>query len=255
MSGVPIDPRIRQRRVQVTREEGRRRLRIVVASLAVAAVVAGSVAATRSPLLDVDRVELVGARHTSQRDVVVASGLADHPLMLDVDSGAVARAVESLPWVSRARAERRWPGTVRIVVSERAAAAAVATDQGGWARVDRTGRVLSLDDGRPADLPLIVDLTAPSRPGQSLGRTAAAALRVAASLPPELRGRVAELRPGPDGDVDLALRPPGGTVRLGPPLRLDAKLSAAVAVLTRADLSRLDVVDVRVPTSPVLTRR
>ena len=255
MSSLPIDPRIRQRRIQVTREEGRRRLRIVVTSVAVAAVVAGSVGATRSPLLDVDRVEVVGARHTAHREVVAASGLADHPLMLDVDPGEVARAVETLPWVRRATAERSWPGTVRIEITERVPAAAVATDQGGWARVDHTGRVLALEQGRPADLPVIVDLTAPSRPGQSLVRTATGALRVAASLPPELRARVAELLPRPDGDVDLGLRPPGGTVRLGPPTRLDAKLAAAAAVLTRADVSRLDVVDVRVPTSPVLTRR
>jgi cell division protein FtsQ len=255
VTGLPIDPRIRQRRIQVTREEGRRRLRIVATSVAVAAVVAGSVGATRSPLLDVDRVEVVGARHTPQREVVAASGLADHPLMLDVDPAAVARAVESLPWVGRATAERRWPGTVRIEITERVPAAAVATGQGGWARVDRTGRVLALEPGRPADLPVIANLTAPGRPGQSLVRTAAGALRVAASLPPELRPRVAELLPRPDGDVDLGLRPPGGMVRLGPPRRLDAELAAAVAVLTRADVSRLAVVDVRVPTSPVLTRR
>ena len=60
-----IDPRIRARRILVKRDEDRSRLSRLIIVLGLLAVVAGSVAALRSPLLDVDHVRVAGARRTS----------------------------------------------------------------------------------------------------------------------------------------------------------------------------------------------
>jgi hypothetical protein len=43
-------------------------------------------------------------------------------------------------------------------------------------------------------------------------------------------------------------------VRLGPPDKLEEKLVAVETVLGQVDLSRLAVLDVRVPASPAITR-
>ncbi|MGI9033123.1 MAG: hypothetical protein ACR2HY_05490, partial [Acidimicrobiales bacterium] len=71
---VPIDPRIRRRQLQVRRAEGRRRLRLLVATSIVVAVLGAGWGLTRSPLLDVDRVTVQGAvgprgrqRHTNNK--------------------------------------------------------------------------------------------------------------------------------------------------------------------------------------------
>jgi cell division protein FtsQ len=251
----PVHPRFRRRRIEVTREEGRRRLRFVAACLGVAAAIGGAVGASRSPLLDVDAVELRGARHTAVGDVRGATGLGRHPLMVEVDPAGVARRVEALPWVLRARARRRWPGTVVVDVRERTAVAAVAAPGGRWALADGTGRILALEGTGPAGLPAVRGAPAPGRPGTPGPASAARSLRVAAALPAPLRPRVAEVVADPAGELELHLRDPGGVVRLGPADQLPAKLSAALTVLEKVGLGGFTVLDVRVPAAPVLTRR
>ena len=53
--------------------------------------------------------------------------------------------------------------------------------------------------------------------------------------------------------VELRLKPTG-VVRLGPPDQLAQKMLATQTVLTQVDLTRLAVLDVRVPASPTITR-
>src|SRR4051812_42909210 len=82
--GLPIDPRIKERRIAVTRDEGRKRLRILGAVMAAASLAGAAVAATHSALLDVDHVRVTGTANTTQADVLRASGLEGHRFMIDV---------------------------------------------------------------------------------------------------------------------------------------------------------------------------
>jgi hypothetical protein len=77
---------------------------------------------------------------------------------------------------------------------------------------------------------------------------------VAAALAPELRSRVVVITAQPDGEVELRVRPEG-IVRLGRSERMAEKLAALRTMVARADLRRLAVLDLRVPTNPVLTRQ
>jgi cell division protein FtsQ len=248
-----IDPRVRERRVQVKREEGRRRLRFLLASLALLVLVGGAVGATRSPLMDVDRVLLRGARRTSLSEVMAATRLDRRPLLVELDTKALARRVERLPWVLHARVERSWPATVSIGVTERTPAAAVAFEKGGWALADGRGRVLALAHERPGDLPAVAGVMAREGPGSNLSAAPPDVLRVAAALPAPLRSRVAEVGTGA-GELELRLRFPG-IVRLGSAEDLAAKLTSALTVLEKAGGGGFAVIDVRVPETPVLTRR
>lgn len=248
----PMDPRIRQRRIAVRREEGRRRLRLLVSAVSVSGLLLGGWAATRSPLLDVDGIDVQGAAQTSREELVAASGITFGQAMVDVDERGAARRVADLPWVHSASVERRWPDSVVIRVAERTAVAA-APAPAGWALVDATGQVLDVSADAPSDLLAIDGIPPAGPPGTRLGGAAADLLAVAGAVPDDLRPRVAAVVAAPGGGVDLRLRPEG-SVRLGPLQRLEEKFRSALTVLGQVDTRGLDTLDVRIPESPVLTR-
>ncbi len=248
----PIDPRIRQRRIAVRRQEGRRRLRLLVGIASVSCLLVGGWGATRSPLLDVDGIDVEGASRTSREELVVASGIRFGQAMVDVDERGAVQAVAALPWIQTASVERRWPDSVVITVVERDPVA-VAPAGEGWALVDATGQVLALLASAPSNLLALEGIAPAGPPGSVLGGPATDLLAVAAAVPPDLRTRVSAVQAGAEGGVELRLRPEG-TVRLGAPEQLDEKFRATLTVLGRVDTAALATLDVRIPESPVLTR-
>jgi cell division protein FtsQ len=242
-----MDPRIKERRIAVKRDEGRRRLRFLIVSAIVVGLVGAAAGATRSPLLDVDLIEVRGAEHVAVGTVLRTAGLARGDLMIDLDPGAAERRIERLSWVAQADVRREWPGTVAVRVIERRAAAAVPV-AGGWATVDGSGRILERAADAPAGLG-IVDV--PPIRGNRVPKALLDALTVAAAIPERLLDRVPSVVQRPDG-LELPLRPTG-TVRLGGPDRLGEKLTALETLLDRVD-GPVAVIDVRVPDAPVLTR-
>ena len=249
-----MDPRIRERRIEVRRLEGRRRLRLLLASAGVAVAIAGGWGVTRSPLLSVHHIALVGAVHTSETSVLAATGLRRGEAVVDIDEGAASRRLDALPWVARASVRRQWPQGVRITLTERVPSAVVPGSQGTWALVDRSGQVLGPVLVPLAGLPVLAGLPPAGAPGSALGQGAERVLDVAVALTPALLARVAAVQPSPNGGVDLALRA-GGIARLGGLDQLGEKLLAVDTVLSRVDVHNLAVLDVRVPGSPVLTRQ
>jgi cell division protein FtsQ len=197
----------------------------------------------------VSSVSVVGARATDPTAIVEAARLDTHPLMVDVRSTAVDRRVARLPWINTVRTERRWPQSVRIIVTERVAVAQMTAGDGQWALTDAVGRVLDIGPEQP-DLPVLAGIPPPGPPGAVV--RAPEALTVARALPPELRSRVRQVAVVDDG-IDLALSP-RGTAHLGGIDRLGEKLTAVATVLTRIDSKNLSTLDVRVPEAPVVTR-
>ena len=249
-----MDPRIRDRRVAVKRDEGRRRLRLVLAALTVVALLSLGWMLLHSPAFDVDRVRVTGNVHARVVDVVSASRLRRGEPMIDVREGVVARRVRRLPGVGSARVTRRWPGTVVIDVRERRPAAVARARAGGWMLVDATGRLLAPTPLPPPELEALEGTPPVGVPGEQLAPAARAALRVASLLP---RSRVAVIRVVallPDNTLELRLSS-GGVVRFGSPDHARDKLTAALTVIDHVGAGAVGVLDVRVPESPVLTRR
>jgi cell division protein FtsQ len=169
-----------------------------------------------------------------------------------VDAAAVR--VERLPWVADATVRRRWPNTIVIDVRERAPVASVPADGGGWALVDRTGRVLAPVAEVPADRPVLEGVPPVGEPGTDVAAPLRAPLAVARALTPAMRLYVAAVARAEDGGLQLRLRS-DGVVRLGDGEALTAKVVAAETVLAHVgDPSVVASLDVRVPESPVLTR-
>jgi cell division protein FtsQ len=249
---VPIDPRLRQRRIEVRRKEGRRRLRVLLAVVALVVLTLALWLATRSSLLDVDAVEVEGSSRTPASTISEAGRLVPGMAMTDIDEEAAVRRIEALPWVAEVGVTRRWPGTVSVRLTERTALAVVGDGTGTWWLVDASGRVLEGAGTRPDGPVALEGVSQVPQPGEVLIGTDAA-LAVAAALSPALAAQVDAVVAVDGGGVDLRLKP-HGVVRLGTPNDLDAKLQATEAVLAQVDPTGLAVLDVQLPTSPVLTR-
>lgn len=247
-----IDPRLRARRIAVRRDEGRQRLRRLSAVGVVAAVAVLVVGLTRSAVLDVDRVQVVGAQHTPVAAVQHATGVRGHSPMTDVDLDRARRGVLELPWVRTVSITRSWPGTVKVVITERAAVAVVTAGSAGFALVDGDGRVLETNPAPPPGFVLLANVPTPGLPGTTIDPSATDALAVARLMPASLRPKVSTVVAENDGVVLRLMA--GGVVRLGAATDLVAKLRAADTVLTDVDPTNLCAVDVRVAAAPSLTR-
>ncbi len=250
-TAVVDDPRMRARRVDVARSRGRRRMRRIKGILAVICAVVWGLVAVRSPLLDVDRVHVVGAERVPVAEVRRAAATTSTGTpMVEVDLGRARAGVAALPWVDEVRVTRMWPGSVRIVVTERHEVAAVATSGEGWALVDADGRVLDVVGAEP-DLPALPG-ERDAAPGDALGPDDRRALAVLGDLPSTLRSTVVTTDEGADG-LELVLDD-GFQVVLGDGTDLVAKAEAAEAVRQHAGSGGGACrIDVRVPTAPVLT--
>ena len=259
-----VDPRFEARRAAVERD-GRRRRRLQLV-LVVAAVVAalGFYGITRSALLDVDHVRVVGAPITGSPSVVDASGIVARSQLFDLDAANVERRLERLPWVRSARVARAWPGTVRISIVERRPVAGVEAAGGGWFLVDDAGRLLARSDEPSPDLVVLDGLAADAQPGQVLVELAAGATGLIQRFGPRTADRVERIRFVGDREIELILSPspfPEGTpedlaktpvvVRFGTLERASDKLVDLEALLEQVEqlcIVRIDVKVIRSPT-------
>lgn len=247
-----IDPRLRQRRVAVTRQRGRRRLRWLGAGLVVAVAGAGSLVVLHSPLLSARHVTVIGSPHTPEATVEAVAGLAGHPALVDVDPAACSKRLEALPWVARAELTVHWPDSVTVTIAERVPVAVLRLASGGFALVDRTGRVLADTPQAPPATPSLEVPGSAGPPGSDLGTGALPALEVAQELPSSLRAEVSTVASGASGTVTLDLD--GGiTATLGPTTEIPAKLDALASLLARAPIEAPAAIDLTVPGEPTVT--
>lgn len=255
---VVVDPRLRARRIAVRRDAGRRRLHRLILLVVVAVLALTTVIVLKSPVLDVDEIAVTGASATDPAVVADAAGVELGSALLLADLDRVQDSVEALPWVEEATVTRDLPGGLVIDIVERTPSAVVASGAAA-VLVDPVGHVLS--DADPASYPAAVS-----------------------PFPPFVRVMVTDVPPAPGGRIDPALldavvlaerlrtNPPnvvaavlleptlrlelagGGIVDLGDGDSIDAKVDAFRTIHARVDQACIEVLDLRVPTRPVLTR-
>jgi cell division protein FtsQ len=139
------------------------------------------IAASVSGGLVVARVTLEGRLHADAAEILAASGLAQGQPMLAVSPEAIRARLEALPWIAQASVQRRFPGHVHLVITERTPFA-IWQHRGRFALIDRQGRVIVRDAvERFAHLPLVV--------GEGAAGEAATLLGVLAMYP-EVQQRV-----------------------------------------------------------------
>ena len=134
-------------------------------------IVGGSIGLYVSPLLRVQ--ERPGRRRDRrQHDEVLSRARIDDESMLTVDLAAAERRVEAIPMVQEARLERRWPQTIRIVITERAPWALWKIGDAHYV-IDNEGVVLP-GSAPIENAPVIQDITGQARlvPGDRVDRDA-----------------------------------------------------------------------------------
>jgi cell division protein FtsQ len=249
---APIDPRIRARRIEVQRGVGRRRLQRLVDVGLLVAVAVGFAVALRSPLLDVDAVEVRGAEHIPRAVVVEQAGIRRGDQLIDVDLHAAGERVAALPWVDEVHLHRGVDGTVAVTITERTPVAVVG-DGGAAVLVDAEGRAVALASDDPEVAATVVHvsgLESAVAPGDFLPASAHDALALASRLAatPGLGMQLAV------GDDIVGRLESGIEVRFGSAAQIDAKVRSLRTVLEQVDLTCAAMIDVRAPGTPVLTR-
>src|SRR6185295_12380706 len=105
--------------------------------------------AVHSPLLNVDHIRITGARHEPVGLIRRAAGVERGDALPFVDTGAVARRLERLPWIADARVRREYPGTLAIAVTEYRPTAYMRIGLKKVALIGSNGRVIAYSKVAP----------------------------------------------------------------------------------------------------------
>lgn len=97
---------------------------------------------TRLAGLALDDVTVVGRRHVPREALFLALGVERGQPTLAIDAAEVKARLERLPWVRRARVEKRLPGRLLVVLEEHEPIA-IWQSAGHYALVDRSGATIA----------------------------------------------------------------------------------------------------------------
>lgn len=250
-----VDPRISARRSEVSRQQGRRRLRAAAALAAAAFLAFGAWSLLHSPLFSARAVTVVGATHETMAQIEAAAGLSGHPPLLDVNTAAAERDLDRLPWVRAALVTVQWPDGVHVAVVEQVPKLVMPLAGGQWAELAASGRVLAVTSSRPPGLLELTGPRTPGTPGGTLGGSERLGLEVAATLPPSFRAQVTavNVESATSGDwVQLTMTTPI-LVNIGNASQLTAKYEDVTTMLANVTLHNGDIIDVSVPGAPTVT--
>jgi cell division protein FtsQ len=225
----------------------------VVATVAVLVAAVAAAVALLTPALHVRDIEVVGATHTGDDEVLRMAGSVGDKSLLEVNARSVRSSVRRLPWVDDVAVVRSFPWTLRLEVSERIPAAIVEAP-GARAVLDAEGRVLENlpPDATVAGLAKVVGTTPLPGPGSVWADpNGIGALAAMQGLPVEFVSLVDRVEIGPEGELQMATVD-GTTVRFGVPDAVEQK--GAVALQVVRDLQRRNVtaesIDVSAPLAP-----
>jgi cell division protein FtsQ len=256
-----IDDAFMLRRRELLRAQGRRRLAVLLAIVAVIVALGGYKLLSMSSAFAVTQVEVTGARPQLSRDIRAAvESVAGGRNLLQVDRDAISSRLLEMPYVRSVSIDRAFPHTLAVrVVVERPAVLVMAGKTGYLVSDD--GRVLEQTTATPAGLPQVTMAgTTLFTVGRDTGDDGVrAALAVLAATPPGFRhgvGRITRLIPS-QGTIAVVV---GDHIhlRLGDTSQLSLKLEVVRRVMRRiqgAQRKELSYIDVTAPSRPAFGMR
>ena len=234
---------------EVTKKKSLRKIWAVLVLLVLGV---GAYATTKSSFFSVKDVEVIGTGfRVSEAEVLEAAGMNADSSMVGLNVKEIDERVTAIPWVAQVDIERNWPDSVRIILEERTASLIAVIPSGQKFLLDRSGVVLEETREGDLELPIIRVDSVGVLGAQITGITPL--LRAAEEVTPDLQAWI------------LALAPTGGGVRaelvggvvaelgIGDTDFRDEMRSLAT-VLTRVQLSCIELIDVSIPQNPVVTR-
>lgn len=231
----------------ITRRRARARLRLAAAALAALAVLAGGWLWLRdSSFVAVRHVSITGVTGPDAARIrSVLSVAARNMTTLDVRVGQLRTAVAPYAVVKDLRVSTQLPHGLRIRVLEQQPVGALVA---GGRAVAAAGDGILLHDVATGSLPAI---SVRSLPGgsQVTDRSVLDALALLADTPPRLARRIVQVTNGPPHGLVVQLRS-GPDIYFGTDSELDAKWTAASAVLAEPGSAGASYVDVTDPGRP-----
>lgn len=205
----------------------------------------GAYQAPRTAALQVQQVEVQGARQLTDAQVRQVTGLIGTPFW-SLDTGEVEAKLERLPYVASATVSAGWSSTARVQLEERTAHVVWRNATGSYL-VDVEGVVLE-EAREGVQLPLLeVEDNRALVPGQILdARQLLFVLTLYSELPGSLQPGSARLRFDPVIGYSLVSRD-GWTAVIGDASDIGVKAEILQRVLKRGKVS---FVDVSSPTTP-----
>lgn len=197
--------------------------------------------ARTTPRFSVVTIEVEGTKRLIREDVLRAAALARGQNLFSIDVEQTEKKLLESPWISAVRVSRRLPGTVRLEISEREAAA-IALVENQTFLVDSQGVPFkTLGQGDPHDLPMVTGISARAllrdrRAEQDRILQALVLLREYERLSVSQEMAAQEVHLDPAGGAVLTVGRAGTTLSLGlPPWK--KKLLRAERVLSKTKQS------------------
>jgi len=220
------------------RPRRRRRLRILVISLAVVLGAAAVWTVWFSSVLAARDVRVVGVDGARAQAVLSAAGIPVGVPLARLDASSAERAVAALPWVAAVEVRRGWPSEVVLAITPRVPVAVVA-EGARRSAVDGDGVVFDEVGALPKGLPTVT----------AEGVALEEAMAVLTTIPPDLARKVVSVAATTRDDVTLTLRS-GDLVRWGSAGQSAFKAEVLGALMKR----KADVYDVAAPELPTTFR-
>ena len=242
-----IEPRVAERRKGVSEDRARHRLRRILGVIALIALGAMGFWLIRSPLLSVSSISVSGVELSDPAATIDAMGVIVGVPTIDVDAGAIKRAVETDPWIDTAEVSVRWPGTVAITVTEHIPLAPARAGD-GWVMLSHSSTVLEPIDG-PLDGVFVVDIDTATTPlgDVVVNPMVTGALEFGSALRSDLAGGAHMFVE----DGGLVATVGGHVVRLGRPIDLENK-ALVLASLLDTELEDDAEINLIAPTRPAV---
>lgn len=249
---VEINPRIQERRIEIIRAKGKRRLRILLTVVLSVLLSLAAVLISKSSLLDVDEVVVVGADSELEELIVAIANIPKSKPILEVDTQSIMERIKRIPNVKGAKVSRSFGGKVTISVTLRKPSV-LLSNLGEWFLVDLDGRVLERVSELPPNLeyPIVEGNFDGLKVGEWVPEQALYAIELAANLPSVLLADISFV--STNEGIELMLFGEG-KILFGDNEALESKILAASTILEQVDLAELIHIDVRTPDKPVLCR-
>ena len=172
-----------------------------------------------------------------------------------LDTGAIARRVETIPYVLTAHVHRALPATVRVEIAERIPDGCVRTDDGAELTIDATRRVLERGC-LAAAVVYLARAVDDSDPGTFINDPELALLQKDARVLAASGEPLTDFSHDKYGQLEARLAD-GIRVRFGDEEDLDRKLRLIGPVLASIGnrLAGVTAIDLRAPSTPVVERK
>jgi cell division protein FtsQ len=208
-----------------------------------------------SSVFQVKHLEVTGVTRVARSAVAARAAIGTHSNVWLLDTHAVERRIEAIPYVLNARVHRGLPASVRIDVTERKPDGCAQGPDGVALTIDSAGRVLERGCA-PAGVVYLPRSLSDAAPGRFLHDPELAQLQRDAHTLAESGGRLKNFRHDKYGQLEATLA--GGIrIRFGDEDDLDRKRRLIQPILASLGdrIAGVTAIDLRAPSTPVVERK